>query len=94
MRLIDADALEPDTEWDAHYDGFLSYSQSQIDAAPTIEAEPVKHGRWIPIDTHTARCPLCGWWQRTGIYLPDDIEAFLKCYRFCTSCGTKMDGGD
>lgn len=41
MRLIDADTLEPDSEWNDYYDGFMSYSQSQISAAPTIEAEAV-----------------------------------------------------
>ena len=33
MRIIDADELEPDTEWSDYYDGFTSYSQSQIDEA-------------------------------------------------------------
>ena len=36
-RLIDADALELDTEWDEYQDGFTSYSQLQIDTAPTID---------------------------------------------------------
>ena len=50
--------------------------------------------RWITIDSKTAKCPCCGWWQRTKMYyLPDDIPEFSKCYRFCTSCGTQMDGG-
>ena len=39
VRPIDANALERDTEWDDRYDGFLSYSQSQIDAAPTLDYE-------------------------------------------------------
>ena len=39
-RLIDADKLEPDTEWDDYYDGWCSYSGIQIKNAPTIvEAE-------------------------------------------------------
>lgn len=29
-RLIDADKLEPDTEWNDYDDDFVSYSQSQI----------------------------------------------------------------
>ena len=35
-RLIDADALEPDTEWDNYYDGFISFSPAQIENAQTI----------------------------------------------------------
>ena len=39
-RLIDADALETDTEWSEYEDGFTSYSRSVILYAPTIiEAE-------------------------------------------------------
>jgi hypothetical protein len=35
-RLIDADELEPDTEWDDYEDGFISYSRNQIKCAIVI----------------------------------------------------------
>ena len=39
-RLIDADALETDTEYDLYLGDFTSYTKEQIDLAPTvIEAE-------------------------------------------------------
>ena len=41
MRLIDADALELDTEWSEYYDGFTSYSQSQINGAVEVQAIPL-----------------------------------------------------
>lgn len=41
MRLIDADELEPDTEWSDYYDGFTSYSQSQINGAVEVQAIPL-----------------------------------------------------
>lgn len=42
MRLIDADKLEPDADYD---DGeYWAYSLTQIRNAPTIEPEP----QWIP----------------------------------------------
>ena len=42
MRLIDADLLEPDADYD---DGeFWAYSTTQIKNAPTVEPEP----KWIP----------------------------------------------
>ena len=37
MRLIDADALEYDTEWSEYHDGFTAYSQLAIDTAPSID---------------------------------------------------------
>ena len=47
-RLIDAEELELDTEWSDYYDGFTSYSQSQIDEAEEVKAislEKVKQAR-------------------------------------------------
>jgi hypothetical protein len=41
MKLINADELEPDTEWDDYYDGFVSYSQSQINEAEEVKAIPL-----------------------------------------------------
>jgi len=35
-RLIDVDGLEPDTEWDAMTDGYISYSQVAIDCAEMV----------------------------------------------------------
>jgi len=42
MILIDADELEPDTEWSDYYDGFTSYSQSQIDETEEVKAIPLE----------------------------------------------------
>ena len=41
MKIIDADELEPDAEWDDYYDGFVSYSQGQIDAMEEVKAIPL-----------------------------------------------------
>ena len=51
MRLIDADKLQKDTEWDEQVDGFTSYSSTMIDEAEIVEAIPVE---WILhyVDTH------------------------------------------
>ena len=40
-RLIDADKLEPDTEWNDYDDDFVSYSQSQIRNAEEVKAVPL-----------------------------------------------------
>lgn len=41
MNLIDRDELELDTEWSDYYDGFTSYSQSQINGAVEVQAIPL-----------------------------------------------------
>ena len=42
MRLINAEELELDTEWSDYYDGFTSYSQSQINEAEEVKAIPIE----------------------------------------------------
>lgn len=42
MKLSNADELELDTEWSEYYDGFTSYSQSQIDEAEEVKAIPLE----------------------------------------------------
>ena len=44
MRLVDADKLEKDTEWDEQVDCFTSYSSAEISNAETVEAIPIE---WI-----------------------------------------------
>lgn len=38
MELIDRNKLELDTEWSDYYDGYMSYSQIQIDNAEEVKA--------------------------------------------------------
>ena len=38
MELIDRSKLELDTEWSDYYDGYMSYSQIQIDDAEEVKA--------------------------------------------------------
>lgn len=97
MRLIDADALTDNIailfernpslidEW------LRDHIEDEITEAPTIEAEPVRHGYWD--DTRVAfyrKCSECG---ATVINnLPD---VFLDCdirdLHYCPNCGAKMD---
>lgn len=61
-----------------------------VDNAPTIEAEPVKHGRWVKkwhdnslIGHEYEECPDCG-------CIISDTEKFWDC-NYCPNCGAKMD---
>ena len=53
-----------------------------LDAAPTIEAEPVRHGRWEQ-DGDCVICSECG-----EEHAWDEYRA-----TYCEDCGAKMDGG-
>lgn len=90
MRLINADVLRADVlEWENCYNGFSdTYDKARIidaiDEQPTIEAEPVRRGRWIREPNCWYRCEVCG-----GHY--PSIADNMK-YKYCPNCGAKMEG--
>lgn len=98
MRLGDLDALMHrfmDKPPEYYH---TSYIVGEINIAPTVDAVPVKHGRWIEIVTEDAydiagiktwalraRCSECG-------FVMKFIEAHTGQYIYCPNCGAKMDG--
>ena len=74
MRLINADEIQYAKDWVVTdkipkvggYNAKAIYrvTKEEIDAIPTVDAVPVKHGRWIDIDSETytwkIRCSNCG----------------------------------
>ena len=86
-RMIDANALKTSFEEDGH---LSSYIEEFIDNAPTIDAEPVRHGQWINKKTVPAfhHCSICG--------VTNKMQVSCNKYvmlRYCPNCGAKMDGG-
>ena len=84
MRLIDADALI----LAAQQDGAFGYvSAKEIADAPTIDAEPVRHGKWTHerlVSTSggtyaVVRCSECQW------------QHPMWKTKFCPNCGAQMD---
>ena len=76
MRLIDADAI-PEVSWDPKEEAAF---RSTIEEMPTIEAEPVRHGKWV--DTGSGQeCSVCG-----------EIQYGYDSGRYyCSNCGAKME---
>lgn len=54
-----------------------------LDRVPTVDAVPVRHGRWIDKDGSIATCSACG--DRWGVW---------SVMRYCPNCGARMDGKD
>lgn len=77
MRLIDADALIP--KGTKVTDDVIAVHNA-IRNAPTIEAEPVRHGRWDYYSTTMQECSVCK--RHTPRHR----------YTFCPHCGARMDG--
>lgn len=92
MRLIDADALADNIAVlfernQALIDEWLMYHvEDAIDEAPTIDAEPVRHGKWLfeeyPDGYYHSKCSLCNSWFSE--------DAFLNPYKYCPNCGACM----
>ena len=87
MRLIDADALWKDTT--SKIDECSEFLEA-IDNSPTVDSEPVRHGKWetpqrhgvITYDKHAyAECSCC----HTPQYLARGMN-------YCPNCGARMDG--
>ena len=79
MRLIDADAL-----WEQIAHAKPNDALSLIEDAPTVDAEPVKHGHWTDraksiLGLPTEACSECAEWS----------VGYNKDY--CPNCGAKMD---
>ena len=83
MWLIDVDAWLRETHFQ---EGIYPHTtlKKEIEALPTIEAEPVKHGRWEYLQDDEWRCSNCHTVFNTGgkwIPMTDN---------FCSECGADM----
>ena len=88
MRLIDADALLK------HKSDHETISTYLIWNAPTVDAEPVRHGKWLDSETfkrpwfrhHIFECSVC----RNTLDM-DGVNAGRGDANYCPNCGAKMD---
>lgn len=97
MRLIDADKLlrviDEEIEYGAEYadtnyqliNKGLKIARRDINCGPTIEAQPVEHGKWEDREVRGSITPYC-----TNCGNGNDT---IYHYNYCPNCGAKMDGG-
>lgn len=99
MRLIDADALDTAftmmrfndlgeiQHWGDRKDWCLSGHEIEklIADAPTIEAEPVRRGRWM-WDDEGYHCSEC-FFHAYG----NTLECMDGTYKHCPNCGARME---
>ena len=67
----------------------LAECTMRVKDAPTIDAEPVRHGRWAMMAGFPA-CSECGCSPADWEAKPDTPD---ETPPYCHSCGAKMDGG-
>ena len=100
QRVLDTESTLPyPNNLNPSYTRYLAQMDERTKAkymiadAPTVDAVPVVHGRWIRIYSRPGvfkylgwTCDQCG--QRTG------NEYAPQWYKFCPHCGARMDGKD
>ena len=55
-----------------------------IDSEPATDVAPVRHGRWLRVDTDTEQFFLCNRCKKKEYWESN----------YCPNCGCLMDGGD
>lgn len=82
MRLVNADDAEK--YFYEHLDDLhMLAAMNAINEMPTIDAEPVKYGKWTYDNSYALHCSYCG---REAYYSEWGAEKFP----FCPYCGAEM----
>lgn len=94
-RYIDADGLKLTLRFvredNPHkvIGAMIDYFEEIVDCQPTVDAVPVRHGKWIcgnEFHWYTASCSRCGYKRTT------DIKATnWNLWKYCPMCGARMD---
>lgn len=95
MKLIDKKELKEWIEsWFTKNKYYHPYSKSNnipidelydiLEQMPTVEAEPVRHGKWNRNKIVYMECSECGW-------LFEYYSGLEEEWNYCPHCGAKMD---
>ena len=90
-RLIDADALYMELVKMKDF-GELTAKKAirVVEKAPTVDAEPVRHGKWVDDAMGVLRCSECNT-QAPWKYGRDFIDYRWES-NYCPNCGADMRG--
>lgn len=85
MRLIDANLIEEIFK-EQGYD----YCAGVVYCTPTIDAEPIRHGKWLMNDAYGTYCSECG---SAAFEITGRHYSKMKT-RYCWQCGARMEGAE
>lgn len=65
--------------------------RERLEEMPTVDAMPVKHGRWELVDEAEPRR-----YKRFRLFGCSECSclSWYGTYKYCHNCGARMDGGD
>lgn len=78
--LFQCKELDKGKPWDGH----TSKDVRRLLSIPTADVAPVRHGRWLCVDTDTEKFFLCNRCKKKEYWESN----------YCPNCGCRMDGGD
>ena len=96
MRLIDADIMRENLEWcksqsgrydDIYWDDVIE----RLDVQPTVDAVPVKHGRWQWLSSTYDRIPCEVRYRCDKCHHETITHGHVPWEKYCPNCGAKMD---
>lgn len=93
---VSYDERNPMARWDSGLWIRYKMFENCLENTPTIDAAPVKHGKWLISEYEYYDCSVCGESYFNGcdstqeakerlLYRPYDV------YKYCPHCGAKMD---
>lgn len=91
MRLIDAEKVKRKIKYIARTYGISESTRNKLLNAvddSIVDAEPVRHGKWIVKDDIYFVCSEC---SELSDY---ECDGTHKQSLYCPNCGAKMDGGE
>ena len=86
-KAIDDGIAKTEKEVFAFQCGWNDALKSVEQFAPTVDAEPVKHGHWVNKGFEPLRCSVCG----ITVDAINGIPWANIGFKFCPHCGAKMD---
>ena len=67
-----------------HYTSGFDEAVTRVENFPSADVAPVRHGRWVRVETDTKQFFLCNRCRKREHWESN----------YCPRCGAKMDGGD
>ena len=89
MRAINVDTLEWfQITYGVDKQKAILILKPHINNLDIIEAEPVRHGRWIETDYFDAhKVPI----YECSVCFKEVADHYIKCHKYCLHCVAKMD---
>lgn len=92
MRLIDADEIR----WVDQYDADGNRSKYKVaysdEMPPTVDAEPVRHGKWIWLSCTYDRVPREKEYECSECHHKTIVHGYdIPWEKYCPNCGARMD---